>query len=187
MTAFQLNTEDKLTLLEISRNTLNILFGLETEIQLNERTLSTNLQSPCGAFVSIYCHSKLRGCIGQFNSQHALYLLVADLTRSAALNDHRFDPITIDELPNTSIELSILTPMEQFYSLDELELGKHGIYIKKGMNSGTYLPQVYEKTNWTKEEFLGHCSKNKAGIGWNGWKNAELYRYEAILINDTTL
>ena len=66
-------------------------------------------------------------------------------------------------------------------SIDEFQLHRHGIYIKKGYRSGTFLPQVADEVNWTKEEFLGHCAQDKAGIGWNGWRDAELYVYEAIV------
>ncbi|MEZ5071999.1 MAG: AMMECR1 domain-containing protein [Bacteroidales bacterium] len=64
------------------------------------------------------------------------------------------------------------------------ELGRHGIYIKSGTGTGTFLPQVADQTGWTKEEFLGHCARDKAGIGWEGWKNAEVYRYEAIVFGE---
>ncbi len=66
-------------------------------------------------------------------------------------------------------------------ALDEFELHRHGIYIRKGSRSGTFLPQVADEVNWTKEEFVGHCSRDKAGLGWNGWRDAELYVYEAII------
>jgi AMMECR1 domain-containing protein len=66
-------------------------------------------------------------------------------------------------------------------------MGKHGIYIKKGFASGTFLPQVATETGWTKEEFLGYCSRNKAGIGWEGWKDAEIYIYEALVFGENEL
>ena len=53
--------------------------------------------------------------------------------------------------------------------------------MRKGYHKGTFLPQVADEVSWTKEEFLGHCSQDKAGIGWDGWKTAELYTYEAIV------
>ncbi|MCU0370250.1 MAG: AMMECR1 family protein, partial [Bacteroidales bacterium] len=62
--------------------------------------------------------------------------------------------------------------------------GKHGIYMKKGFSSGTFLPQVAVETGWTKEEFLGHCARDKAHIGWDGWKDAELYVYEAYIFGE---
>lgn len=53
--------------------------------------------------------------------------------------------------------------------------------MRKGNRAGTFLPQVADEVSWTKEEFLGHCAQDKAGIGWEGWRTAELYTYEAII------
>jgi hypothetical protein len=103
---------------------------------------------------------------------------------AAATHDNRFEPVSADEIDQIDIEISILTPLKKISSIDQIQLGKHGIYIKKGLNSGTFLPQVASETKWTKEDFLGHCSRDKAGIGWDGWKNAELYTYEAIVFNE---
>ena len=77
--------------------------------------------------------------------------------------------------------------MNKITSIDEIELGKTGIYIKKEGHSGTFLPQVASQTNWSKEEFLGHCSRDKAGIGWEGWKTAEVFIYEAIVFCEKDL
>jgi hypothetical protein len=87
-------------------------------------------------------------------------------------------------LQQIEIEISILTPLKKINSIEQIQLGKHGIYIKKGISSGTFLPQVALETNWTKEEFLGHCARDKAGIGWDGWKTAEIYTYEAIVMSE---
>jgi AMMECR1 domain-containing protein len=86
-----------------------------------------------------------------------------------------------DELSEMTIEISVLSALQQIKSEKEIQLGKHGIYIKKGNNTGTFLPQVAKKTGWNLEEFLGHCSRDKAGLGWEGWKSAELYVYEAVI------
>jgi AMMECR1 domain-containing protein len=74
--------------------------------------------------------------------------------------------------------------MKKINSIDEIVMGKHGIYIKKGHLSGTFLPQVATETGWSKEDFLGHCSRDKAGLGWNGWKDAEIYIYEAVVFSE---
>ena len=142
--------------------------------------LST-LNSKCGAFVSLHKQGRLRGCIGHFGEDMPLHEIVAEMARAAAFEDPRFMPVTKDELDDIDIEISVLTPMRRIQSLDEFQLHKHGIYIKKGYRSGTFLPQVADEVNWTKEEFVGHCSQDKAGIGWDGWRDAELYVYEAIV------
>jgi uncharacterized protein (TIGR00296 family) len=92
--------------------------------------------------------------------------------------------VTPAEFKEIDIEISVLTPMRKISSIDEFQLGKHGIYMKKGFSSGTFLPQVATETGWTKEEFLGHCAQDKAHIGWNGWKDAELYVYEAYVFGE---
>ena len=139
------------------------------------------LQAKCGAFVSLHKQGRLRGCIGHFGEDVPLYEIVAEMARAAAFEDPRFIPVTRDELDSLDIEISVLTPMRRIQSIDEFQLHKHGIYIRKGRRSGTFLPQVADEVNWTKEEFIGHCSQDKAGLGWDGWKDAELYVYEAIV------
>jgi len=133
-----------------------------------------------GAFVSIYIEDKLRGCIGGFAQKKTLNDLVQDMAVSAS-HDRRFTSVKHEELEKMELEISVLSPLKKIGSVNEIELGKHGIYIKKDINSGTFLPQVATKTGWDLEEFLGHCSRDKAGIGWNGWKTAEIYTYEAII------
>ena len=139
------------------------------------------LSKKCGAFVSLHKHGRLRGCIGHFGEDYPLHEIVAEMARAAAFEDPRFMPVTQDELDDIDIEISVLTPMRRIQSLDEFQLHRHGIYIKKGRRSGTFLPQVADEVNWTKEEFVGHCSQDKAGLGWDGWRDAELYVYEAIV------
>ena len=139
------------------------------------------LSRKCGAFVSLHKQGHLRGCIGHFGEDVPLHEIVAEMARAAAFEDPRFHPVRRDELADIDIEISVLTPMRRIQSLDEFQLHRHGIYIRKGRRSGTFLPQVADEVNWTKEEFVGHCAQDKAGIGWDGWRDAELYVYEAIV------
>ena len=103
---------------------------------------------------------------------------------AAATEDYRFPQVQADEIGGLQIEVSALTPMRRIFSIDEIELGRDGIYIRKGDRSGTFLPQVATETGWTKEEFLGHCARDKAGLGWDGWKDAEIYVYEANVFSE---
>ncbi len=114
-----------------------------------------------------------------------LYKIVEEMTIASSTHDTRFPRVKVSELDNIDIEISVLTPLKRISSIDEIELGKHGIYIKKAYASGTFLPQVATQTNWTLEEFLGHCARDKAQIGWNGWKDAEIYVYEAIIFEES--
>jgi hypothetical protein len=81
------------------------------------------------------------------------------------------------------IEISILSPRKRIRGPEEIEIGKHGIFVETGMHRGTLLPQVAVNQGWTVEEFLGNCSKYKAGLGWDGWKTANLFSYEATVFS----
>jgi AmmeMemoRadiSam system protein B/AmmeMemoRadiSam system protein A len=180
-TDFSLSEDEKRMLKEIALT--SIKDSLNGKPIAEHPSLTATLRQKCGAFVSLHKHGRLRGCIGHFGEDVPLHEIVAEMARAAAFEDPRFMPVTADELSDIDIEISVLTPMRRIQSLDEFELHRHGIYIRKGYRSGTYLPQVADEVNWTKEEFVSHCAQDKAGIGWDGWKDAEteLYVYEAIV------
>ena len=180
---FSLNDEEKRMLKDIALTSIKDSLDSKPIAVANSSlfTLHSSLNQKCGAFVSLHKQGRLRGCIGHFGEDVPLHEIVAEMARAAAFEDPRFMPVTKDELEDIDIEISVLTPMRRIQSLDEFQLHKHGIYIKKGYRSGTFLPQVADEVNWTKEEFVGHCAQDKAGIGWDGWKDAELYVYEAIV------
>ena len=176
---FSLSDEDKRMLKEIAFQSIkDSLEGKSMRLQDSSNPI---LNQKCGAFVSLYKHGRLRGCIGHFGEDIPLQKIVAKMARAAAFEDPRFPSLRQNELDDLTLEISVLTPMRRIQSLDEFELHRHGIYIRKGYRSGTYLPQVADEVNWTKEEFVGHCSQDKAGLGWDGWRDAELYVYEAIV------
>ena len=178
---FSLNDEEKRMLKDIALTSIKDSLDGKRIAQPILNSKFSILNSRCGAFVSLHKHGRLRGCIGHFGEDVPLHEIVAEMARAAAFEDPRFMPVTRDELDDIDIEISVLTPMRRIESLDEFQLHKHGIYIKKGYCSGTFLPQVADEVNWTKEEFVSHCAQDKAGIGWDGWRDAELYVYEAIV------
>jgi AmmeMemoRadiSam system protein B/AmmeMemoRadiSam system protein A len=181
---FALNMEDKEQLLAISRATLEEFTKNEKLYDPSLKEINPSLKQPSGAFVSLYMGGRLRGCIGHFLPDKPLYEVVQEMTIAAAAFDQRFAPVESPELPYISIEISVLTPLEKISTIDELELERHGIFMTKDGRSGTFLPQVAREKSWSKEDFLGHCSRDKAGLGWEGWKEADLYVYEAIVFGE---
>ena len=180
---FSLSDEEKKMLKDIAYKSIKDSLDGKGMAAANSSlfTIHSSLKEKCGAFVSLHKKGRLRGCLGHFGEDTPLYEIVAEMARAAAFEDPRFLPVTRDELNDLDIEISVLTPMQRIQSLDEFQLHRHGIYIRKGRRSGTFLPQVADEVNWTKEEFVGHCSQDKAGLGWDGWRDAELYVYEAIV------
>lgn len=180
--AFSLSEEDKMMLKDIALTSItDSLDGKPVSHSSSLYSLNRKLDEKCGAFVTLREYDYLRGCMGHFGEDMPLREVVAEMARSAAFEDPRFQPLRRAELDDIDIEISVLTPMKRINSIDEFELHRHGIFIRKGYLSGTFLPQVADEVNWTKEEFLGHCSQDKAGLGWNGWRDAELFVYEAIV------
>lgn len=180
-TEFTLTDADKKQLKEIALQSIKDSLDSKPIARPTLHSQLSILNSKCGAFVSLHKYGRLRGCIGHFGEDYPLHEIVAEMARAAAFEDPRFTPVTREELDDIDIEISVLTPMRRIQSIDEFELHRHGIYIRKGFRSGTFLPQVADEVNWTKEEFIGHCSQDKAGLGWDGWRDAELYVYEAIV------
>ena len=178
---FSLSDEEKDMLKKIAYESIKDSLDGKNIAQPALNSKLSALNCKCGAFVSLHKQGRLRGCIGHFGEDVPLHEIVAEMARAAAFEDPRFPPVHREELGDIDIEISVLTPMRRIQSLDEFQLHKHGIYIRKGYRSGTFLPQVADEVNWTKEEFVGHCSQDKAGLGWDGWRDAELYVYEAIV------
>ncbi len=181
---FELGTAERERLLSIARKTVEARARGEQEPRVDESSLTPALRTPCGAFVTLKSRGDLRGCIGRFDASEPLFKVVHAMAVAAATQDPRFEPVRPAELPGISVEISVLTPMRRISSIDELKLGTHGVYIRKGNRSGTFLPQVATETGWSKEEFLGHCARDKAGLAWDGWKDAELYVYEALVFGE---
>jgi len=181
---FELTDADKINLLKLARTTITNYIQKGQSPDGVEIPLSDNLKVKAGAFVTLKENGTLRGCIGNFQPDIPLYKVVQRMAIAASSQDYRFSKVTAGEINQLEIEISVLTLLHRIQSIDELVLGKHGIYIKKGGHSGTFLPQVATETGWNKEQFLGHCAQDKAGIGWNGWKDAELYVYEALVFSE---
>lgn len=182
--SFGLTETDKEQLLRIARSTLEHYLEKYSMPVLDASGFSGALRAQCGAFVTLTKKGELRGCIGRFEAAEPLYKVVQQMAISAATQDYRFPPVDRKELDELDLEISVLSPLRRISSKEEIILGKHGIYIKSGNASGTFLPQVASQYNWTVDEFLGRCSRDKAGLGYEGWEKAELYTYEAEVFGE---
>ncbi|KKN07802.1 hypothetical protein LCGC14_1063190 [marine sediment metagenome] len=130
-----------------------------------------------GAFVTLKVNDQLRGCIGYPLPRKSLWETISDVAISAATQDFRFESITLEELPDTKIEISVLSLPKQIKDIKKIEVGKHGIIISKGPCKGLLLPQVPLEWKWDLETYLSHgCLK--AGLDKKEWKkgvNIEIF------------
>ncbi len=178
---FTLNDEEKAILKEIAKLALYEAVEKNQRISIDASKIPQKLKRHLGAFVTLHKHGKLRGCIGRFEPDQPLYEVIIDMAISASRYDNRFNPVTPDELKDIDIEISVLTPRKKINSIDDVIVGKHGIYVEYNGKSGTYLPQVATDMGWSAEEFVRSCCVEKAGIPPEHCKDATLYVYEAIV------
>jgi len=180
---FSLTKAEKKKLLSIARSSIEATLSGKPlpEFDVTEPDLKTH----AGAFVTLRRSGDLRGCIGRLVGDKPLYEVVSRMAVAAATEDTRFRPVSLPELQNIDMEISVLSPLKKMSNLKELELGKHGIYIAKGMRAGCFLPQVADETGWSKEEFLNRCCTDKAGLETDAWKkDADVFLFTAEVFSE---
>ena len=181
----ELNNDDKKTLLDIAKKSID--FGIQNQlalpVKLNE--FSEKLQQNAASFVTLTLNGNLRGCIGTLEAHQALVKDVSDHAYAAAFEDPRFPSLSKQELPKIEISISILTPAEamNFSSekdlLSQLEPGTDGLILEAGFKKATFLPAVWEQLK-SPEEFLNHL-KIKAGLNVTDWPDPiSISRYQTI-------
>jgi len=175
-----LSDKEKATLHRIARSSLEASVRKVPIASIDKEDLSEGLKEKRGAFVTLKVRGRLRGCIGNIFASNALYITVEKMARAAALEDPRFSPVKEKELRDIEIEISALTPFEKIESVDQIEVGKHGLYLKRGWASGLLLPQVPGEYGWDLHTFLEHTCL-KASLPKDAWKepDTEIYTFSA--------
>jgi AmmeMemoRadiSam system protein A len=127
------------------------------------------LRQPCGAFVTLRKGRRLRGCIGYVEAVKPLYATVRECAVAAALHDPRFHPVAPQEVPELSLEISVLSPLAEI-APEKIEVGRHGLLISRGAQRGLLLPQVAVEWHWNREQFLEETCL-KAGLPPDAWQH----------------
>jgi len=153
-----------------------------------------------GAFVTLNTHNvkgnPLRGCIGYIEPKFALYEVIHKVSISSATEDTRFSSVSINEMDNITIEISILTPPKILEVsspneyLEKIVIGRDGLIVERGMQRGLLLPQVPidHDRNWDVETFLNHtCSKAwLSSDAWKDIKGTKISSFQAIIFEEKT-
>jgi MEMO1 family protein len=177
----ELDSLDKIMLLKLARRSVEQYLTSET-LPL-PRNLTHLMQSKRGAFVTLTKQGELRGCIGSMVDNLPLYNVVGKMALQAAFNDNRFHPLEFNELPQVEFEISVLTPLVEIKSADEIVLGRDGVVIKKGGKQAVFLPQVAKEQGWSKEKFLTQLCY-KAGLNATDWETATLFTFRADVFSE---
>lgn len=145
--------------------------------KLARSTLSRSL----GSFVTLKIRGRLRGCIGTMIGHEPLFRNVWRMARAAAFEDLRFPPLRQEEFERLDIHISVLGPLSPCPSIDQIELGRHGLLLELDGSSGVFLPEVPVEQGWNKQAYLENLCL-KAGLPSKSWRNerAHLYWYETF-------
>ncbi len=181
-----LTIEQKKTLLKIARESMEnyVKTGKRKELTVDDPVLKKHQ----GAFVTLNKSGLLRGCIGRIVSDSPLYEVVSDMAIEAAIDDPRFPPVTAKELKDIEIDISALSPIEEIKDVNKIEVGKHGIIMRRGFFSGLLLPQVATEYGWDRETFLKHTCL-KAGLPEDAWKDksTQISIFSAEVFSEKTI
>jgi AmmeMemoRadiSam system protein A len=136
------------------------------------------------AFVTLHHGDELRGCIGHLAADEPFSVIIPRCAIAASSEDPRFPAVSADEVPQLTIELSILGPLEPIHGPSEIEIGRHGLVVEQGWHRGLLLPQVATERQWTAETFLAQTC-HKAGLPLDAWKHgATLWRFDAEVFGE---
>jgi AmmeMemoRadiSam system protein A len=188
-----LNTEERIFLLQLARDTIARALNEEREDSLELTMVSPRLQMPGASFVTLHTRlGLLRGCIGSLQAHRSLVEDVRHNALAAAFEDPRFPPLGTRELSDIVIEISVLsTPQSLAYTgaddlMQKLRPRIDGVVLERGWHRATFLPQVWEQLPSTRE-FLGNLCY-KAGLPAEAWREADVkistYQVEEFSEND---
>jgi len=173
-----LDPGDQRALLALARATLEQWFASGT-VPL-PRGFSPAALRPQGAFVTLYEHGELRGCIGHMTEDRPLAQNVAAMALSAALEDPRFPPLEPAELAGVEIEISALTPLERIAGPEAIVVGRDGVQIRKDGRVAVFLPQVATEQGWDRDALLANLCL-KAGLPRDAWRSgAEFWSFQSV-------
>jgi AmmeMemoRadiSam system protein B/AmmeMemoRadiSam system protein A len=181
-----LNSEDKTALLKLARDTLGEYLSSRTRPAYEPTSAAQQL--PRATFVTLRnkrTHD-LRGCRGEVFARYPLWESVQRVSVLSATDDPRFKPMLPDELPDTHIEINVLTPMRLARSPDDVIVGRHGVMLRKSGYGGLFLPQVPVEQGWDREEYLSTLCWMKAGLPADAWRKpgTQLYIFEAEIFEE---
>jgi len=174
---------DKQRLLQLARDSIKA--HLQGGAMPSLEGVSPLLGERRGVFVTLHRQGQLRGCIGYLEAVKPLGQAVVDMAAAAAFHDPRFVPLRENELADLELEISVLTPMERLERVEDIQVGKHGLYVDKGLNRGLLLPQVAVEYRWDRTAFLRQTCV-KAGLPPDAWKDADtrIYTFTAEIFSD---
>ncbi|MCF7907036.1 AmmeMemoRadiSam system protein B [Patescibacteria group bacterium] len=183
-----LSAEDRKILLNLAHQSIEFYLQEGKFLKIDSEKISPRLKFKQGAFVTLKKGESLRGCLGKVEEKkEPLYNLISKMAVSAALEDPRFQPLRLAEIEDIVIEISVLSPLQKIKDpFQEIQLGRDGVLIRKGEQTGVFLPQVAFENNWDLDEFMGRLCQEKAGLEREAWRqgDSDIYIFQAEVFQE---
>jgi len=178
----ELTREQERALLKLARRAIENHFGAAGGLKPGPG--DPMMKEKRGAFVTLKMDGELRGCVGYPLPYKPLDKTIVEMAVAAASQDFRFAPLTPEDFVRTRIEISVLSLPKRVRDAGDVEVGRHGIIVSKGVHRGLLLPQVPLEYGWDRETFLSHgCLK--AGLPRDEWKKgAQIEVFEARVFSE---
>jgi uncharacterized protein (TIGR00296 family) len=192
----QFSLEDGEQLIKFARENIEFYLKNNRRIIIPDN-IKQKFEEKYGVFVTLNKYNvagnPLRGCIGYIEPIYSLYDVIHRVSISSATEDPRFPSVSLDEMDNIVIEISILTPPKLIEVndpkeyLDKIVIGRDGLIAEKGMRRGLLLPQVPvdHDRKWSVQTYLSHTCV-KSWLPEDAWKDlsTKIYSFQAILFEE---
>jgi AmmeMemoRadiSam system protein A len=181
--AMDISAADQEVLFRVARESLEA--HLKGEKAALPQATSQTLSQPSGVFVTLHRGGRLRGCIGYLEAMKPLLAAVQEMAVAAAFQDPRFPPLRQDELADLDVEISVLSPMCQIKHIEEIQVGRDGIYLERDPCRGLLLPQVATEYGWDRTTFLKQTCV-KAGLPPDAWEDpaTRIFVFSAKILHE---
>jgi AmmeMemoRadiSam system protein A len=180
-----LSADERRRLIEHARAAVLTKIGAERDGGDGAPPDASVLGIPGAAFVTLHVGGALRGCIGTLERRRSLWSVVGEMAGAAATRDPRFPPIDPTDLRAMTVEISVLSPDLRIHRPEEIEIGRHGLDVRRGGARGLLLPQVAIEHGFDREKFLAATCR-KAGLPADAWHDTdtEIRVFEAQVFGD---
>ena len=178
-----ISAADQEVLFRVARESLEA--HLKGEKAALPQATSQTLSQPSGVFVTLHRGGRLRGCIGYLEAMKPLLAAVQEMAVAAAFQDPRFPPLRQDELADLDVEISVLSPMCQIKHIEEIQVGRDGIYLERDPCRGLLLPQVATEYGWDRTTFLKQTCV-KSGLPPDAWEDpaTRIFIFSAKILHE---
>lgn len=185
----EFNLNDGKVLIDFSHKAIESYIRDNEELEITE--VSPKFKQERGVFVTVKVGGELRGCIGHPLPVVPLIEAIRDLSIESATSDFRFQPISIDELGELTIEISILTVPEELKLKNrkdapkQIKVGRDGLIVEYEWERGLLLPQVAVEEGWDSKQFLEKTCW-KAGVPEDSWLKDEskIFTFQAQIFTE---